>query len=501
MKKLYFLSLLLLIGLAGCYEDKGNYDYDEPYQIDVEGMEDKYVKIALVDSVNVNPQLTPADAEYDCFWGVYLTNVQGYAPKLDTICYTRELHYKVDLEPGTYVLVFAAKERTTGISQIKKASLSVETALTTGWYVLRSQDGYTDLDIFTPDGKIENAIAVNNDGKKLKGEANALAYLTRYKSWDEVNSRYINTVTMFTLASEDGVALKVSNGKIINTFQQLFYDIPVVVNPQDCFGGSTDIFFMNYGQMYTIYNMSSNSGRFGAPKIGNYRLSPYRVYGGVRYPLLYDEESCSFLSADTYANTMLPLSDNGPVDSIKLPPVNNMDADLLFMGPRLGSGSARFAWALMKKKQEDTYLMLKLDANCYTPYKNPIQVYDTLDHSLGIIQADRWTTNLDNDILYYVKGNEIYSCNINADYQERQQAVLPAGENITWMRHMKYAPYNQEDLWFDYLAIATFNGMNYKIYLYGLQGGNLKSDPEMLEGTGKVGAAIYISPITNTPIY
>ncbi|MDE7374017.1 MAG: hypothetical protein K2M86_01620, partial [Odoribacter sp.] len=191
MKNYILLSLLLLAGLVSCFDDKGNYDYDVPYRIEVDRIKDAYTRMALVDSVNVSPQLTPANAEYDYFWGVYQANVQGYVPKLDTICHTRELHYKVDLEPGGYVLVFGAKEKTTGISKIVTASLSVETALTTGWYVLRSQNGYTDLDVFTPNGKVENVIAGNNEGRNLKGEANALAYLTSYKSWDEVNSRYV----------------------------------------------------------------------------------------------------------------------------------------------------------------------------------------------------------------------------------------------------------------------------------------------------------------------
>lgn len=488
--------LLLLAGISSCYKDKGNYNYSELLEITIDSIQESYGSYALIDTLRIRPKISPENLEYDYWWGVYETNVQGYAPQLDTLYYTRDLEMPMTLSPGTYSLVFCAKEKSTGVAGLTRASLTVVTTLSEGWYVLRSQNGYTDLDLFTGNNKIENVIATNNEGRQLKGEATALSHLSAYKSWDEANSRYVNTNTLFALSNEDMVALRVNEGTIIRSFEDLFYNTPDVAAPQDIYGGFTDLYMMNNGKMYTIYNMSSNSGRFGEPKGGDYKLSPYRVHNGIRYPLLYDENSCSFCSADTWDNLMLPLKDEGPVDSIPLPPVNNMDADLLFMGPT----SSSCAYALMKKKQEDLYLLFNLNADCYTPYNNPIQTWDTLDNSLGLLQADRWATNTANHIIYYAIGNTIYSCNVDGGYQERVQQTLPAGEEITYMRHLTYSVYNDPSVGFDYMAVASFNGANYKVYFFELQAGNLQNDPEILEGEGKVGALMYVNGTGGTSL-
>lgn len=228
-----------------------------------------------------------------------------------------------------------ATEKNTGITQIKEAPLTVTTALSEGWYVLRSQDGYTDLDLFsTENGKIENIIAVNNEGKKLKGEARAIEYTNRYKSWDEINERYVNTNTILALSGEDAVSLKTDNGIVIRDFNSLFYEQPAVANPQDVYVISSDIFFHNNGKAHVIYGMSANSGRFGIADSEDYQLSPYRVYG-YRNPLCFDEESSSFLAISGYDGSIEYFSDLGAVDTLVYPPVNNLEADLLYMGPGL----------------------------------------------------------------------------------------------------------------------------------------------------------------------
>ena len=96
-----------------------------------------YTLYTLVDTLRISPEVSPADAEYDFHWGVYQTNVQGYAPTLDTIATTRDLVYPMTLDPGSYKIVCMATERNTGITEIKEVPLTVTTALSEGWYVLR----------------------------------------------------------------------------------------------------------------------------------------------------------------------------------------------------------------------------------------------------------------------------------------------------------------------------------------------------------------------------
>ncbi len=497
MKKFIIFGILFAIGFCSCYKDKGNYDYDEIFEITIDSLQESYHCYALIDTLRIAPEIYPQNVEYEYWWGVY-ENIEGMgiAPKLDTICYTCHLEYPISLAPGNYGLIFSAKEKTTGIAQIVDCSLTVETALSTGWYVLRTQDGVTDLDLFTATDKIENVIASNNNGKNLKGEACALSHISAYRAWDEGTSSYANTNTLFALSDEDMVAIRIHDGIVVRTFDELFYEVPTVAAPSDIFGGLIDIYAINAGKIYTIYNMMVNSGRFGEPKAGSYELSSFRVHNDMMGPLLYDKNTSSFCTADAYSNELFLFSDDGPIDSISLPSVNQMNADLLFMGPT----SNNCAYALMKKKQEDMYLMLNLNANCTSPYKNPIQTCDTLDNNLGILNADKWATNLSNHIIYYAQGNSIYSCNIDGGYQERQQVMLPVDENITYMRHLVYNDYDNMENSFDYIAVASYDGNDYKVYLYRLQAGNLQPDPQILEGKGKVGALIYIAGTKGTAL-
>ena len=121
---------------------KGNYDYSELLEITIDSIQESYGSYALIDTLRIRPKISPENLEYDYWWGVYETNVQGYAPQLDTLYYTRDLEMPMTLSPGTYSLVFCAKEKSTGVAGLTRASLTVVTTLSEGWYVLRSQNGY-----------------------------------------------------------------------------------------------------------------------------------------------------------------------------------------------------------------------------------------------------------------------------------------------------------------------------------------------------------------------
>lgn len=470
----------LLIGISSCYKDKGNYDYDAALEISIDSIQKSYITYTFVDTLKITPTISPSNSEYDCWWGVYPTNVQQ-SVALDTICYSRDLEFPITLAPGTYSLVFCAKEKVTGVAQIVETPLTTLTSLSKGWYVLRTQDGYTDFDLFTGTDKIENVIAANNDGRNLKGEARAVAHLTRYKSWDDESSRYANVNTIFALSSEDMAAIRVDEGTIIHTFEDMFFEAPEIVLPQDVFGGDMDIFFMNNGKIYSIYNMMANSGRFGEAKTGNYSLSSYRIYDVFSNPLLYDENSCSFCSANSTDTELIPFAGKA----------NDMNADLLFMGP-----TSYGAYALMKMKQEDRYLMLNLDTYAYA-YSDPILSCDTLENTIEIVHADHWASSTINQIIYYSQENNIYSCNIGAKYEIQLQVALPAQEKVTYMRHLTF---NNTENNFNYLAVASHDGENYKVYLYEIQAGKLQENPKILEGQGKVGALIYIESSKSTAL-
>lgn len=487
MKYILIISSIFLWAniLIGCYEDKGNYDYKETFEVMIDSIEESYNGIALIDTLKINPVVTPSDAEYDYWWGIIKP---GQGAKLDTICHTHQLNYHLALEANDYTLVFMATEKQTGISRIVRTRLQISTPLSKGWYVLHSQGGMTDLDLFTNEGKAENIIAVNN-GKGLRGEARNLNFSRYYYLWNETYEFYMQGNTLFAVAGEDCATIRLSDGAIVYTFDEMFYDRPPVANPQDMWLTYSEGYIINDGKMYTIYNSSENSGRFGGIVDGDYRLAPCHVNAGSN-PLLYDEKNSSFITISAMDNRVTTFNDKGAQ------PVNNMDADLLFMGPR-----GDYAWALMKKKTENVYMMLNLLA--YYPYNydysNPTVKRDTLDLSLDILHGEKWATNIRNNIIYFAIGNKVHSCNIDAGYQERIQenVKLSSQETVTYMRHLTFSSSVES---FEYLAIGTYDGSDYKLYLHRIQAGNLQPDPEILQGKGRIGGVVYVDGSSSTAI-
>ena len=66
MIQLYIIGFLLFFsGLCGCYEDKGNYDYTETFEITNDSQKQSYTLYALVDTLRISPKLSPVKSEYE----------------------------------------------------------------------------------------------------------------------------------------------------------------------------------------------------------------------------------------------------------------------------------------------------------------------------------------------------------------------------------------------------------------------------------------------------
>lgn len=65
MKHILLISLLGAGLMVSCFEDKGNYDYSDFTDPEISNVEDSYSKISFKDTLFINPEMTPADAEYD----------------------------------------------------------------------------------------------------------------------------------------------------------------------------------------------------------------------------------------------------------------------------------------------------------------------------------------------------------------------------------------------------------------------------------------------------
>jgi hypothetical protein len=503
MKKTLYFTMLILFFLQSCYKDKGNYTYLDAEVITVEGIPATLNKVSAVDKITIDPLVisTDQDAEFECFWGIYEKNVQGSVPVLDTIARTKSIDYLVVQDAKSWALVFGAKNINTGLTKLVTATLNVTTDFTRGWYVLKDDGNFSDIDQFlTPDSIqptriVENVFSAVN-GRKLEGKAKQLAFFSAYKTFVANPSTASNTRTLFALSEKDVSAIYIDNFKQIRQFNEIFFEVPLVkdLNVISVGRSTSSNYLINNGKLHFIYNMSINAGIFGAEVLNStanveYQLSPYMV-GTVTQLLFYDKLSSSFFSHATAGSYLL----NAKANTNSEMPAQNINKDLLYMSERYPNPAV----AVFRDRTDSRLMLLSQISGSYSSLNIN---NDTIASGDKMQDAGIITSNKDEAMLYFAVGNEIWSRNI-ANQHEQIQYAFPAGEEITFIRHLKYTTASDPDFNFNYIVVATTSAGRYKIHCFTKSSGNLSSQPEFtMEGVGRVGAVTYVSPFIGDYTY
>ncbi|MDR6569247.1 PKD-like family lipoprotein [Chitinophaga ginsengisegetis] len=503
--KYQILATCCILLISSCYKDQGNYIYKVPEEININGIEASYNKVSLVDKITINPTVTSTDpdAKFSYWWGIYETNVQGSAPKVDTIGRTKALDYLVTQPAKGWVLVFGAKNEHTGFSKIMTSNINVVTQFTRGWYIMKNDGGKTDVDLFltpsaiTPGSRMENVFSLVN-GKKLDGEANLFGFYTNYKS--NVTGAYANTRALFILSDKDASVVNINTFKEIHGINNLFYETPSVNKPGSISESSQANYFVNNGRLHSIYSMSANVGLFGGQQLRDdnnslYNLSRYFLAYPFDNPFFFDETSTSFVSATGTGSVLSAVTD---VPGTEMP-ANRNNKTLLFMGVK--STNPYVGIALF---QDKTDLSLKV-LSTITPSNYALKmVNDTLAPTDKLYQAERFGLIVaDENILYFSAGQEVWSRNLS-NGAEQLQFTAPAGEKITCIRHRKYTggTATEQSFYYNYMLIGTTGGGNYKVRAFQKTSGNLATAPDFtMEGKGSAGDVIYIAPPINNYTY
>lgn len=483
---------------TSCIDDSDDV-FGEKLEIAVGNIE-KDMKVNIGETLTINPSISPEEREYDCFWGV-ASKSSNYGV-IDTISRERNLNWKVDLGTGTYTLRFCAKERETGIFSYTEYNLSVETEMSTGWWVLKNGANGTDVDLFTPEKLIAD-IVYNNSGKGLQGKALDLAYAPNFFVFDPSTDVDVNHKSVFLTSEEDLVVVDYFTGQVLREYDEMFMELPAQRSVQGIFKGANDIHIVADGDLYTLPTTSytPHYRQFIIRHTGDYQLSQYRVASGWTCPMLFDEASSSFCVVDRGSSELL----YGREDAS--PAHRNLNAELIYMGGRTTSTSGgEEGYAILKKKDTGEYLLAYIDATksssdltSSTASRHCVimEIPEKLDSSMKVLTADFRAQSQDNDIIYFAKENKVYLCNLETFEEREQTAGFAADETITYMEFAKFMqPWNDTSKWFSYLVIGTKVGSNYKLYLHPVQGGNIQPAVTVYEGTGEVKRAIYIANLS-----
>jgi hypothetical protein len=508
---------MVMAALNSCVKDRSTYNYDEGEVITITGINNSYTVLSAIDKLKLTPTATSnkSGANLEYLWGIYEVNTSGASiALLDTIARTKDLDYLVSKPAKTWILVFRVTNKTTGYTAYFTSSIIVTTPFTRGWYIAKDDGTNADMDLFLTNGTIvpDSATPSSSDvyskvnGAKLSGKAQFLNFLSSYKSTIANGTSLANTRTLFLVTDKDVAAIYISTLQPIRKLStNLVYEVPDVQNPATIFAGEYGYYFINNGQLHTIYNLGSNTGQFGARVMKNgsnasYRLSKYFLSTGNDLdPFMFDETSSSFLSMSGGFGTVMTPTTDGTGGEM---PANNSNKKLLYMGMRThaiwntSTGIALF--------QDITNPSLKIlsTITCNYNTKTVTIMNDTLNSASDKIYNATTATvlNHDENLIYFAVGNEIWSRNLSNNFEQLEYAI-PAGEELTYLRHKKYT--TEAAYAYNLVMIGTKIGSKYKIRMFEKAAGSIfgKSPKITLEGTGIARDVFYVSPSVTENTY
>ena len=163
MKKMYYIIglLLVLVGLAGCSDDKGNYDYawipqasvatikvDGVYQVGDPLVIRPTVYFTKAGMENSSVEDVFSEDDYEYYW-----IAKRYVKSLgrivcDTIGRERNLNYIIDLSPDNYMVEYQIYNKTRDIRWLSKFTLQITLSAPEGWLFLEDNSGQAELSIY-----------------------------------------------------------------------------------------------------------------------------------------------------------------------------------------------------------------------------------------------------------------------------------------------------------------------------------------------------------------
>lgn len=481
------------MSFVACNKDKSTIGAPLPVA-NVTGLKDTLTVYSHRDTLKLNP-IVENESSYDYYWTLFNSS---YSPGqglvlADTIGRTKSLSYIVLKDPGAYILVFNVKDKKTGVNKQFNTVLNISTLTMNGWYLVKDNNGKTDMDFIYPTGRIDNWISNFNGGQSLDGNAVKGIYVSQLKTSPTATTTF-NGI-MVTSTNDAGI-YRVDNGAKFLGFDSMFFTTPTTRKLQNIFqpAASINLGLINNG---VAYSMVKGTRFTILPSVFNNvsynQLSP--LVGTAAMDIGFNPISKSVFCYN--GASFSALNANYGKD------LTNMDAK-----PKWFTGYAgrSIALLLFNSTRTDSGYLFKLDGT-YGPlagFSGPlILVRDTLAPSHGLLRADKICGHYDVDIIYYSVGNNIYATDV-ASLQEKPQFSVPLDETITCIQYVKYPdPMIAKPSKIDYVAVATYKAGRYKVYLCTVSStGTLQSPSQPnFEGVGRVANLFYMEQGIGSRVY
>lgn len=178
-KHIYLITMtMLLLLIASCMKDLGNYEYRDINEIGISGIENSY-EVLVGDHLVIRPELSfTQDDDKDPERYTYEWYTSDYH-RVD-LGTTRNLDAQISLTPGDHEAHFRVTDQVTGVQWSKSFNINVQTSTYEGWMLLCDVDGTARLDMislirgeYIP---IQDVLAYTGSALELEGAPVDLAF-------------------------------------------------------------------------------------------------------------------------------------------------------------------------------------------------------------------------------------------------------------------------------------------------------------------------------------
>lgn len=514
MKKfISFLTVLLL--LAACAEDKGNYNYRSFPEPDITGVDDS-LSVLIHDTLRLSPTLGSNigdETAYTYQW--YAIDREG-DQQTTTLATTKNLDYEVTLDAGLYTLFFKVTDPTSGLYWQKEYALLVSDPTSDGWMVLCSEgdNGRAQLDFVSAvTGRTYTDVLKGNGMEDLHGPRR-IQYL----------ATMTDTSSPFYLFTDEGATRLGKNNFSWTEEYRFLYESA----QGDDLKPATGITHAGFGKVVVsdgkahYCEVMSISGLYGSAVNKGFDVSPYvganenaSIYAAVY--LLYDTTHKRFMA---YC-PLMAASDLGGYDAVQTMDGMATIAETLKPGQAV-TGSAFETWPTgydllyMENTEYDpgngkmgrTYALLTDGTNLYLygiqlgdlllfadcTFVLGKSYYGELTACTDISQASCYAFSSLKNYMYYAVGGTVYRVDLSETPLKATRQFSLSGETIT---RMKFNLYQQSTTDADYdLVVASQNNTTGEgtFRIYGgtaTEGDFSKVTPTAYTGFGKIVDVTY----------
>lgn len=410
LNKIIYVILIVLV--ASCVKDNGNYDYIELGSVDFSVVPSEVYAIIgteLVIEGNIESDIPEEDLSYVWFIPTFADGEWTG----DTIGTEKDLNIITSFDPGLQNLIYSVYDKGHDVRYTKSIDLYVVSPFTQGWAILKEKNGLAEFDFISEITGDHIVDVLENVAKEtLPGTPLNLSYNWNVsQGWSQ----------LFICTSEggayfDGIDMQLESYMVDRFKSTSHLDLPFYAIGIDDITDGYGWPIMAGGNIYTKSGSYIEDGWWEFPAEGDYYVTDKFAWG-LGTVLYFDEKNRRYITnakngynTDYYSMEAVNTAD--PENDLFDP--SNLNMDCLWMETE----SANYNIMAALKDDDGNYFLQRF----YSHIAYGFSSYANIQLDAGMVDDDSQFTN-DNvyTFTYWSQGNKIHRYNrvsdvVNQDY-------------------------------------------------------------------------------------